>query len=85
MLYQPLDKTYIYDIPFVIYSGIDYNSKLVFLLFYKRIIDKILADSGILVSVHILPWYRARFPYLLLKEYYYEYRKYTHKLEVYIK
>ncbi len=49
------------------------------------IIDKLLADSGILVCVHIDEWYKARFPYLLLSDYYYDYREYTHRLEVYIK
>lgn len=50
-----------------------------------RIIDKVLAENGILVSVHIDEWYYARFPYLMLKDYYYNYRQYTHRLEVYIK
>jgi predicted TPR repeat methyltransferase len=50
-----------------------------------HIIDRLLMDSGILVSVHIDEWYEARFPYLLLNEYYYDYREYTHRLEVYVK
>ena len=49
------------------------------------IIEKLLMDSGILVSVHIDEWYKARFPYLLLKDYFYDYREYTHRLEVYVK
>lgn len=49
------------------------------------VIDGVLADNGILVSVHIDEWYTARFPYLMLKEYYYDYREYTHRLEVYVK
>jgi 2-polyprenyl-3-methyl-5-hydroxy-6-metoxy-1,4-benzoquinol methylase len=49
------------------------------------IIDKLLADNGILVCVHIDEWYKSRFPYLLLNDYYYDYREYTHRLEVYVK
>ncbi len=49
------------------------------------IIDSILNQRGILISVHINDWYKARFPYLLLKEYFYGYRNYTHRLEVYVK
>ena len=50
-----------------------------------RIIDRLLTDSGLLVSVHIESWYNARFPYLLLNDYYYDYRDHTHRLEVYVK
>ncbi|MBU0647695.1 class I SAM-dependent methyltransferase [Patescibacteria group bacterium] len=49
------------------------------------IIDKLLKPDGILVSVHIDEWYQARFPYLLLKQYFYDYREYSHRLEVCIK
>jgi len=49
------------------------------------IIDKLLADSGILITVHIDSWYKAKFPYLQLVEYFYNYREFTHRLEVYIK
>ncbi|GKS58992.1 hypothetical protein YTPLAS18_25190 [Nitrospira sp.] len=48
-----------------------------------RIVDDLLADDGILVSIHIDTWYRARFPYLMLKECFYPYREYVHRLEVY--
>ena len=48
-------------------------------------IDRLLAVEGILVSVHIDQWYRARFPMLRLKELYYPYREYTHRLEIYVK
>lgn len=54
------------------------------LLIYD-IIDKALAENGILISVHISEWYSCRFPYLLCSEYYYPYREYIHKLEVYAK
>ena len=50
-----------------------------------RIIDGLLAEGGILASVHIDSWYRARFPYLMLKEHFYSYRDYTHRLEIYVK
>jgi predicted TPR repeat methyltransferase len=49
------------------------------------IIDNLLADNGYLVSVHIDSWYRARFPYLLVKDYNYDFREFIHKFEVYIK
>jgi SAM-dependent methyltransferase len=49
------------------------------------IIDRALAPGGILISVHIGSWYKARFPYLLLKNIFYDYREYTHSLEVYAK
>ena len=49
------------------------------------IIDKLLKENGILVTVHIDEWYKARFPYLLLNNYYYDYRQFTHRLEVYVK
>lgn len=50
-----------------------------------HIVDGMLADDGLLVSVHIDAWYQARFPYLMLKEHFYAYREYTHRLEVYVK
>jgi SAM-dependent methyltransferase len=50
-----------------------------------HIIDRLLADDGILVSVHINDWYRCRFPYPLLSQYAYPYREYFHRLEVYAK
>lgn len=49
------------------------------------IIDALLQPNGILISVHIDEWYKCRFPYLLCSEYYYPYREYTHKIEVYTK
>lgn len=49
------------------------------------IIDKLLEEDGILACVHIDEWYRCKFPYLLLKEYCYDYREYLHKLEIYVK
>ena len=50
-----------------------------------NIIDGLLVEDGILVSVHIDEWYSARFPYLILKEHFYSYREYTHRLEIYVK
>jgi trans-aconitate methyltransferase len=53
------------------------------LIYY--IIDTQLAHGGILASVHVDQWYRARFPYLMLREHLYGYREFTHRLEVYEK
>ena len=51
-------------------------------LIYK-IIDKLLSDGGFLITVHIDEWYSCQFPYLKLKQFYYPYRDYNHKLEIY--
>jgi 2-polyprenyl-3-methyl-5-hydroxy-6-metoxy-1,4-benzoquinol methylase len=53
-------------------------------LIYK-IIDELLVDDGILLCSHINDWYTVRFPYLTLESYYFDYREYTQRLEVYIK
>ena len=50
-----------------------------------KIVDKYLASDGILICCHINEWYKLRFPYLMLENYYFEYREYTQCLEVYIK
>jgi 2-polyprenyl-3-methyl-5-hydroxy-6-metoxy-1,4-benzoquinol methylase len=50
-----------------------------------RVIDKLLAPGGILISVHINEWYTSRMPYVLVKNFTYEYREYQHLLEVYVK
>lgn len=60
------------------YIGASVN--LVYLL-----IDQLLSENGVLISVHIDEWYQARFPYLQLQEFCYPYRQYFHKLEIYIK
>lgn len=49
------------------------------------VIDKMLNTNGILVSIHINEWYRGRFPFFFLKEKFYRYRDFVHRLEVYIK
>ena len=49
------------------------------------IIDNILNKGGNLVSVHINEWYNAQFPYLKIKQMFYDYRKYSHNLEIYTK
>lgn len=49
------------------------------------IIDNLLAPGGYLVSVHVDKWYKARFPYLMTKDYNYDYRDFIHKFEVYKK
>ena len=53
-------------------------------LVYK-IVDGLLAEGGILVSVHIDDWYFARFPYSLTNKRTYRYRSYRHLLEIYRK
>lgn len=50
-----------------------------------QIIDDLLAEDGILVSVHIDSWYLARFPYPVIRETRYRYGKYFHLLEIYRK
>lgn len=56
------------------------SSNLVYLL-----IDKLLSENGVLVSVHINDWYKSQFPYLKLKQVFYNYREYIHNLEIYLK
>lgn len=51
---------------------------------YRNLIG-LLADDGLLMSVHIDDWYQARFPLLRLREHFYPYREYTHRMELYIK
>jgi len=48
-------------------------------------IDRVLKPGGILVSVHIDDWYTAKFPYLMIKQYFYNYLTYMHRLEIYTK
>jgi SAM-dependent methyltransferase len=50
-----------------------------------RNIDRLLANGGLLISVHIDAWYEARFPLLRLREHFYPYREYIHRLELYAK
>ena len=72
------DLVIITDVMYPQYIGNSLN--LIYL-----IIDKILRKRGTLISVHINEWYKARFPYLLLREYFYNYREFVHRLEVYVK
>lgn len=81
-----VDKLFNIQFDLIIITGVLYpqyigdSSSLIYLL-----IDKILKKGGILVSVHIDNWYKAQFPYLKLKQIYYDYRQYTHNLEIYSK
>lgn len=50
-----------------------------------RTVDTLLAENGILASVHISQWCQGRFPLLRMREHYYPYREYTHRLELYVK
>lgn len=49
------------------------------------IIDNLLEKDGVLVSVHHDEWCQAKFPYLMPKQSYYDYRDFVHRLEVYNK
>lgn len=51
----------------------------------KLYIDSLLAENGVLISVHIQDWFRIRFPYLLVKSFVYSYREFTHQFDVYRK
>jgi predicted TPR repeat methyltransferase len=76
------------DLPFdlIVMTGVLYEQYIGRALpLVYRILDQLLADDGVLISVHIDAWYRARFPYLLLHEHFYPYREYTHRLEIYVK
>jgi len=53
-------------------------------MIYKTL-DRHLATNGNLICCHINEWYQLRFPYLMLENYYFEYREYTQCLEVYVK
>ena len=48
-----------------------------------HLVDQVLAPGGVLASVHIDEWYRARFPFLLLDSFVYPYREHLHRIEVY--
>lgn len=54
-------------------------------LLASTIIDDVLAPGGHVVSAHILEWYRPLFPYTTVSREYYQYKEYTHVLEVYEK
>lgn len=51
----------------------------------QMIVDDLLEENGVLISVHIDDWCRRIFPYTLLDMSYYSYREYIHRLEVYLK
>lgn len=78
----------LFDVKFdlIIITGVLYpqyignSSSLIYLL-----IDKILEDKGILITVHINDWCTAQFPYLKTKQFFYNYRQYVHNLEIYSK
>ena len=73
-----------YDL--VVITGVLYPNYIGYSLnLIYELIDEVISDNGILVSVHIDQWYKARFPYLLLTQYFYNYKEYTHRLEIYVK
>jgi len=81
-----IDKLFEIKFDLIIITGVLYpqyignSSSLIYLL-----IDKILKQNGILISVHINEWYFSQFPYLKTNHLYYEYREFTHNLEIYSK
>lgn len=48
-------------------------------------IDRILREGGYVALVHIAEWYRAGLPYRLIDRQIYQYREYSHIIEVYKK
>ncbi len=81
-----IDKLFDVKFDLIIITGVLYpqyianSSSLIYLL-----IDKILEKKGTLISVHIDDWYNSQFPYLKTKQLFYNYRQYTHNLEIYSK
>jgi predicted TPR repeat methyltransferase len=49
------------------------------------IINDLLVDGGLLVSVHINDWSVSKFPFLLSDYFFYDYRNYIHRFEKYYK
>ncbi len=81
-----LEKTVSGPFDLILITGVlypQYIGKSNTLVYHK--LDQLLAENGILVSVHIDDWYTSRFPFLLLQQYFYNYRDFSHRLEVYIK
>lgn len=54
------------------------------ILIYEAV-DRLLEPGGILLTSHIDEWYRARFPYLLLRYSLFPYREYSQRVEIYVK
>ncbi|MFH6963228.1 methyltransferase domain-containing protein [Flavobacterium plurextorum] len=81
-----IEKMFEIKFDLVIITGVLYpqyigkSSSLIYLL-----IDKILKQDGILISVHINEWYSSQFPYFRINQLYYNYREFTHNLEIYSK
>ena len=75
---EPFDLIVIAGVLYPQYIG--NSNRLVYMM-----IDSLLAQGGVLASVHIDEWYTARFPYLLSRTVMYGYRDYTHRLEIYLK
>jgi len=81
-----LNQLFSQDFDLIIITGVLYEHYIGHSLsLIYLIVDQLLRKNGILASVHINSWYQARFPYLLVSEYYYDYRSYIHKLEIYEK
>ena len=81
-----IDKFFNVEFDLIVITGVLYkqyigkSNALIYLL-----IDKLLSENGVLISVHINEWYYSQFPYLKIKQIYYPYRTYNHTLEIYTK
>lgn len=49
------------------------------------VVDNVVHDNSMIVSVHLDQACKLRFPYFLLNEYYFGYKTETYRLEVYLK
>lgn len=81
-----LNNKFDFKFDLIIITGVLYpqyigqSLNLIYLIIYN-----ILKPGGLLISVHIDEWYRARFPYMTIVDYIYDYKTYVHKLEIYCK
>jgi 2-polyprenyl-3-methyl-5-hydroxy-6-metoxy-1,4-benzoquinol methylase len=81
-----IDKLFTIKFDLIIITGVLYpqyigkSSSLIY-----HLIDEILNENGVLISVHINDWYNSQFPYLKIQQLFYDYRIYTHNLEIYLK
>lgn len=78
LLKQKFDLIIITGVMYPQYIGT--SNQLVYVL-----MDELLEKNGVLATVHVDEWYTARFPFLQIKEYFYHYRQFEHRLEVYVK
>lgn len=83
-MYDLVNQKHKYDL--IIITGVLYpqyigkSNNLIY-----KIVDDLLSENGVLVSVHISEWYHSHFPYVLTDSASYNYRDYNHLLEIYRK